>query len=286
MSSKLKRKGMMYSALSAILFGTQAALMKILYAEGGNVISITFIRNVIAVVTLYVLNKRRKQVLQISDDKKIQVLMLSVLYSAVSITLYLSYQYIDSGTATVLHFSYPVVVTCFLVLFFREKLSRKRLGAMILCLVGIYLLKPSGNSDLFGMMIALMSGVLYACYIIIISKTGFKKIPAGSLSLLLISGNTAITGVLYIITKSSMSFMSVYTWPVLLLLGIFDTAAAMVLFQWGVSLCGGVAASLLSTFEPITAIVMGMLFFNETITAQMGLGIALILISIVILIFA
>ena len=68
-------------------------------------------------------------------------------------------------------------------------------------------------------------------------------------------------------------------------LGIVATVIALSLFQLGVALCGGVKTSLLSTFEPLTSIVLGILIFREPMTLRIGIGIILILISTVLLVW-
>ena len=46
-------------------------------------------------------------------------------------------------------------------------------------------------------------------------------------------------------------------------------------------LCGAVMASLLSTFEPLTGVVIGWIVFKEKMTLKLGIGILLILFSTV-----
>ena len=49
-------------------------------------------------------------------------------------------------------------------------------------------------------------------------------------------------------------------------------------------LCGEVKASLLSTFEPLTGVVIGILVFSEAMTFRVAVGIALILLAAVLLV--
>ena len=75
-------------------------------------------------------------------------------------------------------------------------------------------------------------------------------------------------------------------WTAIALLGVFVAALAQVLFQTGVFLCGEVKASLLSTFEPLTGVVIGILVFREALTIRIAAGIALILLAAVLLVAA
>lgn len=60
--------------------------------------------------------------------------------------------------------------------------------------------------------------------------------------------------------------------------------AALALFQMGVFLCGSVKASLLSTFEPLTGVVLGVLVFREVLQKRTIGGMLLILSAVVLLV--
>ena len=67
-------------------------------------------------------------------------------------------------------------------------------------------------------------------------------------------------------------------------LGLFATVLALALFQLCVFPCGDVKASLISTFEPLTGVILGILVFHETRTPRTIAGIALILLSTLLLV--
>jgi drug/metabolite transporter (DMT)-like permease len=52
---------------------------------------------------------------------------------------------------------------------------------------------------------------------------------------------------------------------------------AVVLFQCGTFLIGGQKASVLSTFEPITSLLVGLTVFHESVTVLSVVGAALVL---------
>lgn len=68
-------------------------------------------------------------------------------------------------------------------------------------------------------------------------------------------------------------------WGAILALAIFATALALALFQEGLSRCGVVRASLLSTFEPLTGVGIGWLVFSEALTPRTAVGILCILLA-------
>ena len=67
-------------------------------------------------------------------------------------------------------------------------------------------------------------------------------------------------------------------------LAFFATVIALVLFQKGAFLCGALTASLLSTFEPLTGVIIGLIVFKEEMTWKLGMGIFLILFSTILVV--
>ena len=59
---------------------------------------------------------------------------------------------------------------------------------------------------------------------------------------------------------------------------------ALAFFQKGLFLCGEVKASLLSTFEPLTSIAVGLAVYGEAMTPRLAAGMTLILLSSVLLV--
>jgi len=58
---------------------------------------------------------------------------------------------------------------------------------------------------------------------------------------------------------------------------------AVMLFQIGVGIIGSQKSGILSTFEPITSSVIGILVFNEPFGIKSAVGTVLILLSVVLL---
>ena len=70
-------------------------------------------------------------------------------------------------------------------------------------------------------------------------------------------------------------------WCCAFALALTVNVGAVVLFQQGTFLVGGERASILSTFEPITGVLLGVLVFRETVGARTLLGTCLVLLAAV-----
>lgn len=281
-----EEKGIMYVVLSAILFGIMPMLTKISYQYGGNAYSVAFGRFFFGSILLYIVILIIPGCsVKIKRTQMIQILWLSFAYALVPILLYASYNYIGSGMATTLHFTYPVAVIVILFVFFREKLNLKQIICTILCISGILMLyTPNGQVSVQGVLLALISGLVYSLYIIFFEKSVVKTLPPLKLSFWMSLFSAAEIGLISLVSGNMVFHMEMRGWIAEIALALLATVFALVLFQKGLLLCGAIKASLLSTFEPLTSIIIGVLIFQEFLTLKEYIGIICILLSVVILV--
>ena len=127
--------------LSAVLFGTMPLMAKRAFALGSNAYTTAFGRFATgAVIAGLVILLHPKQTIRISKKQFRALLLLSLFYAATPVLLYSSYQSIDSGLASTLHFTYPVAVMLLSALLFRERVGRRELVCAVLCMAGVLLL--------------------------------------------------------------------------------------------------------------------------------------------------
>ena len=278
--------GMVCALLSGILFGTMPLMTRAAYSLGSNAVTVAFGRFLTgAVFSGICLLLRYRTVFGLTKRQLRNIAMLSLFFSAMPCLLYGSYRYIDSGLATTLHFTYPVAVMLISAAVFREHIGRTSLICILLCVSGILLLSQSqGNANLRGMLLAAGSGVVYAVYIIGVDRCGLKKLPV-LLIIFLLSVFSAIE--VFFISLPSRSLLlglPAKVWIPYTALGLIAMVIAASLFQLGIMKCGGVKSSMLSTVEPVTGVVIGVLIFHEQLNVKIAGGILLILLSVVILI--
>ena len=133
-------KGYTFVIISAIIFGCMPLGAKYIYAEGVNSLSLVFLRNCLALPVLGFLAGKQEGSLHIRKIDLLKISSLAVMGGcATPILLYSSYHYLASGTATIFHFIYPVLVVLGSILFLREKASKPVFLCVILCTVGIIL---------------------------------------------------------------------------------------------------------------------------------------------------
>jgi len=276
-------KGFITVIVSAILFGLMPTFAKYSYSEGVNVISLLFYRYLFAfsLIGLYVFIKRIN--LKITAKQFLSIGLASVVGTVfTTYSLFLSYEYISTGLASSLHFVYPVITCILACIIYKEKMTQVKFVALLLSVLGIGLLSITSSVDInyTGIFWALISGLFYAIYIITIANEGLKKINPYSLLFYVF----LITTLIFLIIGGSTNQLhfSISSSAIFYIcnLGLLATFVAVLLFFEGMKEIGPSNASILSTFEPLTGVLMGLCLFNEDFSIKMMIGSILVLASV------
>jgi drug/metabolite transporter (DMT)-like permease len=199
--------------------------------------------------------------------------------------LFAAYKTLPSGTATVFHFIYPAVVALGGLLVFREKKSPRELLAIAVCVVGIALFYDPGQPlDWKGAVLALLSGVTYAAYVLMLSVFQSKQITGFLFNFYVTVVCTVFTLIICLVTNSLALPASLAGWGLCVVFSLLVTTGAVVLFQQSTFLIGGDRASILSTLEPITSVVLGCIFFQEPFGIRVALATALVVMASILIV--
>lgn len=279
----MKYKGELFVIISAILFGFNPILANYTFEAGSNPVATTMFNSLIGTVVLFLIND--KQRLKINHKKMKMILLVAPFSAITTILLFTSYNYIDSGLSTTLHFSYPLFVCILSYIILHDHISYKQVICMIIFLLGICLLyTPGGKINFIGIILALISGVTYATYITLVNKIKFDEIPSTVYAFYLFLFSTIMMIIYASYTHQIVIMHSITGWSASIFLGIVQGVLCLILFSKGIVLCGGLKASLLSAFEPVTSIIIGVLFLHEIINFQTFIACFLIILSTILLI--
>lgn len=211
--------------------------------------------------------------------------VLGFLYYGSAALLFQAYGGMASGLATTLHFMYPVSVTIIMALVYKQRPSVVTICAIILSLVGVALLclreSSTGVSSLLSVFLVLLSGVCYAVYLVLVStvrRINQQNSQKLTFYVLMFSGaffmlSTLQGGGLQIIPSASAGIN-------LLLMATLPTLLSNLALVRSVKNIGSTLTSVLGAMEPLTAIIVGILVFDESLRGLMVVGIILILVSV------
>ena len=279
------KKGIIYGTLAAISYGTNPLFALYLYTGGIGVNSVLFYRYAIAVLLYgFWLKLVNKKTLKIPKESILPLFILGLLFSGSSLALFASFKYIDAGIACTILFIYPVMVAFIMHIFFNEKTNKTTIFSLILTSIGICLLYKGPNNvpiSLKGIMIVLLSALLYALYII-----GVKNIkPIKHIKSNVLSFYVMLFGLfLYIFNlKFCMELQiinSPFLWACAIGLAIIPTIISIETITLSIKLIGATKTALLGSLEPITALFFGITLFNQHLNFRIFLGIILILFGV------
>lgn len=277
------KKGYIYTALSAIIFGLMPLLTKIIIARGATSLTIAFFRVFYVTVVLFFVLKIKKIDLRLEKRDFLSAILTSIFGSGLTIIiLNESYNYVDTGIATSLHFLYPLFVAILCCFFYGEKIKKKQIISLSFALVGIICFMSKGNGSLFGYFLAIASGLTYAFYLVKMDKTGLVKMNALKLSFYLALFTTIEIFTMNLFMQDVVFKMDAIAYGLLLVLALSSSFLATVLLQKGVLLLGSTRASFICLLEPVTSMIVGILWLNEALTFNKGLGGLAIIISLII----
>lgn len=277
------KKGYIYTALSAIIFGLMPLLTKIIIARGATSLTIAFFRVFYVTIVLFFVLKIKKIDFHLEKRDLLSVILTSIFGSGLTIIiLNESYNHVDTGIATSLHFLYPLFVAILCCFFYGEKIKKKQILSLSFALVGIICFMSKGNGSLFGYFLAIASGLTYAFYLVKMDKSGLVKMNALKLSFYLALFTTIEIFTMNLFMQDVVFKMDVLSYTLLLVLALSSSFLATVLLQKGVLLLGSTRASFICLLEPVTSMIVGILWLNEALTFNKGLGGLAIIISLII----
>lgn len=270
--------------LSAVIFGCMPLMAKRIYADGVNTLSLVAMRSLLALPVLYIIIKAVKIDMRISAREFGSVAILCAMGSAITPVLLLySYNFISSGMATTLHFVYPVFVMLGCLLIYREPIGFIKGLCAALCCAGMACFYSPGEVNAVGVILAVVSGVAYAAYMIMLDKSEARFMNPVKFCFYGAAACAVFMLLFCILTGSLTLPKTAGGWALCVLFAVLVMVGAVMLFQVGVALIGAQKAAILSTFEPITGTVIGIAAFNEPFGIRNLMGLILILSAVIIL---
>lgn len=277
----MKSRGLFLIILSAIIFGVTPIMAKITYSLGSNGITLAFLRHFLVIPVLYILVKIQKQSLKITKIQLINIIKVGFFGSGLTVlTLYTSYSYISVGSATVLHFLYPMFVSLIMFLFFREKLSKTNRICLGVATLGIIFFIEPGGSSLIGFMLALLSAITFAYYIIGIDRLWLNELPSYVLNFYFAIVVSVFIGIVGYLSGAIVIDMSASVYGYSFIIAVLTSVIGMICLQKGIQYLGAATASILGMFEPTISVIIGIIVLHEQLNMMKVIGCCIILLAI------
>ena len=272
--------------IAAVFYGTNPLGTLPLYAKGITPGNVLLYRYGISVAIFLVWLALRRESLAIRWGHAIKLAILGMLMSLSSVTLYVSFHYLDAGVASTILFSYPIMTALLMVMFFHERVTWSTTLAIVLAVSGIALLYRGDGGEVLsttGMLLVLLSSLLYALYIVYVNQ--FKmQMSAEKYTFWVVFFGWLTVMADMVVTGEHPQWLRGTEWGWASLLALLPTVGSLFFINIAIRRIGSTPASILGALEPVTAVIISCTLFGEVFTLRLAIGMALILSAVIIIV--
>lgn len=272
----MKLKGYLFAALAAASYGTNPFFAINLYGDGMNANSVCLLRYLLCLPILAAILLCRGRSLALPRAARVPAMVLGALMGISSLTLFASYDYINSGIASTLLFVYPILVALLMVFFFHERFKVSTGACLVLMLSGLYLLMRTSDGDVlspFGVLLVMLSSLTYALYLVLINVSKpLHDVPTTALLFhVLLSGSVVFLFMIMMGTPFTMPG-SAPDWGYLLCLAVIPTIISLFCTTIAIQSIGSTPTAIFGALEPVTALVLSVFALGQIITPREIVG--------------
>jgi drug/metabolite transporter (DMT)-like permease len=206
------------------------------------------------------------------------VLVSALTYTAAISSFVAANKLTTAANAIVLQYTAPIFVFLFSGLVLKEKIAKSNGFALAVSMIGVGIisLDSAGQPEMAGVLLALLSGLLFAAYMINLRRT--SEINPVYLTWI---NNIVCALLLVFVVKSQLWLTSTQLW-ILLVMGAVQLGMPYFLFSKGLHTVSLQEASLIALIEPVlnplwVALVVGEIPSRATVTGGgmilLGLGV-------------
>ena len=289
---RIRLNGVFYAILSSASFGFSPLFSLGLVAVGLTNSDILSYRWGIAGLVLMLYAFCKKKTLRFNSfDEVWKIILLSALRALTSVTLLIGYANISSGIASTINFMYPVIVALCMMLFFGEQKSWINIGGIALSIFGVYFLASGdglvveGGNTKLGLACSLISAVSFAAYYIVMKRTKADKIEVVKFTTWIMLMSAVYFIICGFIFDGKITIVTDFKqWMSILGLGLWATMISNFTGVKAVRRIGPTLTSILGALQPLTAVILGILFLNEHLSLRTVVGIVMIMIAVMIIV--
>lgn len=284
--------GIFYAVISSMSFGFSPLFSLALIGVGLTDFDILSYRWLIAGIVLMIYAFCKKKSLRLNSfDEAWKIVLLSILRAITSVTLLIGYVNISSGIAATINFMYPVIVTLTMVIFFGEKRSMIDYIAILASIFGVYLLASGdsivahGGNTKLGLTCSLISAFSFAAYYIVMKQVKADKIEVVKFTTWIMMLSAVYFIVCAFIFNGKLTLITdARSWLNALGLGLWATMVSNITGVKGIRRIGPTMTSVLGALQPVTAVILGVLFLGEHLYFRSLIGISIILVAVCIIV--
>ncbi len=280
--------GLFFGFLAAFFWGTHSVIVRYL-DEDISGMAVACLRLYIAALALFVILKLRKYPVLIKlSDKTFLITMLAATVNFVF--FHIGLEYTSASNAMLLENTAPLFVVIGLFVIWRQNISAIEIISTLLAVVGVFFTVRRdftlAGEEMLGDLLEISAGLVWAVFIVASSRA--LSATAGINDRMnYLFGVFAVSAVLMTPFLFLADYhMTLLDLALLVLLGIFPTAIAYMLWYEAAARVSTVTAALLFSLSIIFTFFFAFVFLGEEIVPDMVIGGALIVIGVALSKFA
>ncbi|RLI32717.1 hypothetical protein DRO51_01155 [Candidatus Bathyarchaeota archaeon] len=284
-----KRLGFIFVFMAGVCWGSAGVLSKLLMNLGFTpevvamyrvLLGFTLLLPIFLVFKFNLLKVEKRQLIFLALGGAIGVALGIIAY-------FYAVKLISASIAVILLYTYPVFVLIFSRKFLGEKVTRLKVLAAVLVLIGCFLTVkgynlPSVKLNFAGILIGLVSSLSFTFYTIL-SRFMLSNISEETVTFYTLGFGGAILLMLNILTGNAFPILNVKFWFLILLLAIIPTVLAFTFFIFGLKNVEAGRAGVYTTSEIISALILAYAILGERLEVLQLIGALVVFFSILII---
>ena len=259
-TKKTRLTGILEVNLSVLLMGGTAQFSKLINLPAASII---LYRSIVAFIVLCLLAKALKHTFAMANRKDLAIMLISgVLLGAHWVTYFHSMQISTIAVGVIALYSYSIMIALLEPVFFKEKLHKIDIFLALLVFFGIILLVPEfsfSNNTTRGVAWGLLSAFLWTLRLLLL-----RKLSVAYSSPVSMSYQVAVISILLMpVAFYSTPEFGMDAGLLLILLGIFFTAAPHALIVSSLNKLKAKTVAFVSSMQPVYATLFAMLILGE-----------------------
>ncbi len=287
MGTKKIGKEYLFAVAAIIAWGTCAPVCKAA-TETLSEEFFLFMSSALAFVSLLILNILNRGKIK-EKNYKPRDFTLMALFGFIGICLYMYFYYIGiarlpSAEACTINYLWPIMIVFFSIPILKEKLTLKKVVAILISFCGITLVATQGNFvsvagiDFAGVFFCLAAVICYGFFCVLLKKYDYDEMLVFCIAYLI---TTIFSGIICIV-NNSFSAITPDSYVGILWNGVIVNAAAYLL--WAKALNSGETSKIsnIAYLTPFLSLMFGKILLDENISVSSFIGLCFIVFGILI----
>jgi len=283
--------GYLLIATASMIWGTMGILGRLAFEYGIQPVTLIALRILASSLTILVpVTLLRREFFKIQRKDLPLFLVLGLLGTALQRIAYFYAINLTTATiAAVLFYTYPIFVTIYASILFKEKVTLSTMFAIVLTFSGVALVVKAHetswlNANILGVMFGLFSSILFVFYFLITKKmrnryTNWTLILYGDTV-----GAIALTPVVFSALPEIVNYPQ-QLWLLIFTIAWFPSLLAYLLYSYALKYVESSKASILAVLEPLSAAILSATILRESFDPLQILGITLALTGVALLFY-